>query len=151
MSKLTEEENCQIAWGTSAHKSGGSPQTAALTSSQGNFGRDQKLKADPWNTWEDLIREVMWFPQGKVVSDVPEVWDGVWAPVKLTWVGILTLPLKNCMTLGNSLTYSNLSLPIWKVETKRDLLYRAVLRVLRIWDARISGHFSEWNLKFNPF
>lgn len=122
MSKFSEWENWQIVVVTTAHDSRGGPQIATLSRPQGNFGGSQKLEADLWNTWEDQIWE------GNMVSRRKgDIWclrgvRWVWASVRLTQVRILTLPLKNCMTLGNSLIYSNLSLPIWKVDKKRPTL-----------------------------
>lgn len=61
MSKLSKKAGRLLV--SAARDAGGRPQIAALTPSQGNFGGNQTLEADSWNTWEGL-----WWGEGNMVS-----------------------------------------------------------------------------------
>lgn len=85
MSKLSEQKNWLIVMVTPAHDSGGSPQIAALAPSQGNFGGDQTLEADSWNTWEDLR-----WGEGNMVSRwyLVSLKHGMESELQSRWLGL---------------------------------------------------------------
>lgn len=138
MFKLGKQKTGRSGW--LLPDSGGGPQIAVLTPSQDNFGRDQKLETDSWHNWEDLT----WGEGNMISKRKSDIWsprgirDKVWASVKLAWVGILTLPLKNCRATGNSLIYSNLSLPIWKIKTTLHDCFKDDMLVCST-DKRLAG------------